>query len=548
MISQILMVMIAAIALTIFAERRQIQAPLLLAAVGIVVSFVPGLPHVEVPANVLLGFVLPPLLYSAALNFSFYSFMRRLSSITNLGVALVLVTAFAGSIAVMAIIPEMSFALALLLGAVVAPPDAVSAVAIGSQLHLPRRVMTILKGESLINDAAALTLFAAAATMVTGGGHFIENPFLYFLYSTVAGIVIGIILGHVVHFIRCRLSNPTMITTLTIILPFAAYALAEEVHASGVLSVVFAGFVCGHKAPEMSLAGRLQERDVWRVFDALLEAFVFAYIGLQFSSIIENAKNEGFNLLLLMKASAALLVTVIVVRLLWIFLSDRVARLIYKTKHEKWRRDNKLYALPEPLNWRENLVLSWSGMRGVVTLAAAAGVPVVASTGVPVTGWGAVLPIAFVVAIGTLLLQGLSLPWLISKLGVNDAKDKKYFQEQLLYAHSVANKARIQALHELQQNNKTKESADVAGRMLRRAQKETQENTELSVTMNERRRNRLSNILEIIRFVLIEQRGALLDARSADDLDDEVVRRMLDDMDLEQAFIERRAERAAKGF
>lgn len=549
MVSYILIVMIAAMTLTVFAERRQIQAPLLLAAVGIVASFIPWVPYVEVPAHVLLGVVLPPLLYSAALNFSFFSFKRRLASILDLGVVLVLVTAFASGIVIGWIIPEMSFALALLLGAVIAPPDAVSAVAIGSQLGLPNRVMTILKGESLINDAAALTLFSAAATAVTGGSHLINNVVLYFLYSASVGIIVGIALGFAVHYIRRSLGNPTMITAIALLLPFAAYALAEELHASGVMAVVFSGFVIGHKASDLNFAGRLQEREVWQVIDALLEAFVFAYIGLQFRHVIEDALHDGFTLTSFCIVSGALIVTVIVVRAIWVFLTAYMANLSYRSRHERRRREQHVMAMPEPLSWRENLVISWSGMRGVVTLAAAAGVPAATIAGNDIPGRGVVLPVAFAVAIGTLLLQGTTLPWLIRKLGVDNTDDKKHLQTQLVHAHTVANQAGLEELEKLVGEKRNRVDAKTAARILRLVQRRAAaKETDLPEGNTQHRRDRINDISEMIKSVLIAERTALIAERNSEKLDDEVMRKVLEDMDIEQSFVARRTERAATGL
>ncbi|MBW8882703.1 MAG: cation:proton antiporter, partial [Asticcacaulis sp.] len=261
---QILAVMIAAIGLSIVAEKRNIPAPVLLAAVGMAASFLPGAPHEQIPPETLLGIVLPPLLYSAAADFSVISFLRHIRSILNLGMALVLVSAFAAAVVIHAVIPGVPFPVALMLGAVVAPPDAVSAVAIGARLGLPARLMTILKGESLINDAAALTLFSVAAAWATQTHTFIDNGLLYFLYAAGVGLAIGIGIGVCVHLIRRNMSNAPLITALAFITPFAAYSLADAAHGSGIIAVVFAGFTAGHKAGEIDFAGRIQEREVWR--------------------------------------------------------------------------------------------------------------------------------------------------------------------------------------------------------------------------------------------------------------------------------------------
>ena len=338
MVSQILIVMIAAIAVTIFAERRNIQPPLLLALVGLAASFIPGLPRLELEPEIILTVVLPPLLFSAASEFSFDSFIRRLGSIFNLGVVLILVTtAIVGGIAA-AIVPNMTLSVALLLAAVVSPPDAVTAVAIGRKLNLPGRVMTVLKGESLINDAAALTLFTFAAAAVTGTQLFISNVFLYLLYSAVVGVVVGVLLGVIVHRTRLRMSNSALITVLTVLVPFTAYLIAEELGASGVLAVVAAGFSLGHNSSEAGFAARQQERQFWRTADALLEAFVFAYIGLQMRFVLEDAQHAGFSLPGLLLVSLAVLVAVILVRIAWVFATAAISR--WRNRAEQQRLAN----------------------------------------------------------------------------------------------------------------------------------------------------------------------------------------------------------------
>jgi len=542
--SQILIVMIGAIALTIFAERRQIQAPLLLAAVGLGVSFIPALPRTELAPEILLGIVLPPLLYSAALDFSFFSFMRRLGQILNLGVLLVIATALAASVVTGWLLPALSVPMALLLGAVIAPPDAVSAVAIGRKLSLPSRLMTVLKGESLINDAAALTLFAVAVATTVGTPNFIASPWLYFLYASVVGVIVGIIIGAFAHRIRSALPNPTLVTALAVLVPFTAYLLAEELNASGVMAVVFAGFVIGHNSARLGYAGRIQEREVWRVIDALLEAFVFAYMGLQLRFVLEDAAASGFDNAELAIAALALLATVIVVRIVWIL----VWGLIQRYRHRRWIARGRPMRrrrgpVPEPLSWRENAVLSWSGMRGVVTLAAAAGTPLVTAAGLPVEGREAVVPLAFAVAIGTLLLQGLTLPWLIKRLDIDNSDEAEYVRKQLAHANLVARKASVDVLAGYRTGEADPRTVAIAERLFERIS--AADDSAFEAGFGGRREVEATGIA---RAMLAGQRQALVAERDAERLDDEVLRAMLQTIDMEQAVLASRGGApAAKG-
>ncbi len=527
---QILSVMIIAIGLTIVADKRGIQAPILLALVGVAASFIPGIPRANIPPDLLLGIVLPPLLYSAASDFSFMSFLRRIRSIFNLGVALVLLTCVtAGAVAAWAV-PGLSLPAAMILGAVLSPPDAVSAVSIGRQLGLPGRLMTILKGESLINDAAALTLFSIAVSAATGWHNIIDNPLLYFLYAAAIGTAIGLGLGAVVQFIRKRLSHPQLITALAFITPFAAYSLAEGVHASGVMAVVFAGFSLGHNAGEVNFAGRIQEREVWRVTDTLLESFVFAYIGLQFRFVLHDAEHSGHGLSTLVPAGFMVLATVIIVRIVWVMLSAAAARAWHRVRPTKSRDGSTI----EPLSWQENLVLSWAGMRGVVTLAAAAGIPVMTAAGNHLPGREVILTIAFGVALATLLLHGITLPWMIHVLHLDTAREDDFRKGQAARARQIIEDTTEKALDDLR-GEISEDEARRTSRWLRAVQRQTDPG---AVDPNE-----MAKIFDIANRVLAAQREALIEERDARGLNDEVMRDVLEDLDVEQAVIAARNDR-----
>ena len=537
--SQILIVMVAAIGLTIFAQRRGIQPPLLLAAVGLAASFIPGLPRIDLDPQVLLGVVVPPLLYSAAVDFSFSSFLRRLSSILNLGVVLVLLTTLAVGLVVGWMLPALSLPAAIIIGAVVAPPDAVSAVAVGGRLGLPDRLMTVLKGESLINDAAALTLFSVATAAATGRHTPIPSPWLYFVYASLAGIVVGIVLAVLVNRIRQRLGDPTLISALAILTPFAAYALAQEIFASGVIAVVAAGFALGHNAASLGFAGRIREREVWQVVDALLESFVFAYMGLQLRFVLDDAAHGGFSFAALTWAAAAALVVVVVLRLVWIFATALVGRWRYRRWVAAGKPTRHSRMIAAPLSWPENIVLGWAGMRGVVTLAAAAGAPVVLTGGGVFAAREAIIPIAFAVAIGTLLLQGLTLPLLVKRLDLEDGETPAQHRHQLTLARKVIRQVSLDALEKMRGEAAPEEIHMIERLVARSRQTGTGEDE-----MGELKRGpELKRALEAARRVLSAQREALIEERDQGRLDDEVMRELLEDIDLEEAVVVSRRAR-----
>jgi monovalent cation/hydrogen antiporter len=563
MSTQILIVMMAAIGLTIIAERRGFQAPLFLAIIGMAVSFVPGLPRTEIEPDLILSLVLPPLLFSAAVNFSFFSFMKRLGSILNLGVLLIAVSALAVGGLFGIVFPILSIPAALILGAVVAPIDAVSATAIGKRLGLPNRLMTVLKGESLINDAAALVIFSLAVAAATGERTFISNGVLYFLFAAGLGAILGTFLGVGVHRVRQHLGNPTLVTALTVITPFGAYLLAEEMHMSGVMAVVFAGFALGTNAADMKFDGRIQEREVLNLVEALLEAFAFAYMGLQFRFVVDDALASGIDLWDLIGYSALTIALVTLVRIAWVMLSAIGSRWLHRrymqrealmktlgpaARPQRSRPERPLKPgrpprrrrIPaEPLSWRENLILSWSGMRGVVTIAAAAGTPLVTSTGLDLPGRDIVITIAFAVAIGTLILQGLSLPWLIRRLGVDPSSDRQYRTDQVAIARRAMNAAAMKTVDAFRKDSTSEADIRLGEKLIANSQRDL----ELETDGIDRGGVDRKKLFAIIRDVQAARRSALIAERNAERLDDEIMRELLEYIDLEQAIVEQRGTR-----
>jgi len=542
MFSQLLIVVIGAIAISIFAERRGIQAPLLIVALGLIASYIPGLPRLELEPEVILTIVLPPLLFSAANEFSFTSFVRRLGSIVNLGVILVVVTTFAVGWVAFSVGPLLSLPAALVLGAVISPPDAVSAVAIARQLHLPGRLMTVLKGESLINDAAALTLFSLTTAAVTGAHLATDNVALFFLYRAVVGAIFGVALGALVHRIRLSVGNSSLATVLTIIVPFAAYLVAEELGASGVIAVVAAGFSLGHNAAEADYSERIQEREFWKTIDALLDAFVFAYIGLQLRFVVEDTVAAGYDFWQVFGLSFLVLLAVIAVRIVWVAISGYLSRLRDTRIRAKPPRGGPHRRLPaEPFTWKENLVVGWCGMRGVVTLAAAAGIPYVTLAGDPFPQRPVIQTVAFLVTIGTLLLQGLTLPYLIKRLDLVDPNEANETERQQALSREISRKAALEVIDGFAARQTSEEGRKIARMMMERTRLE---NAEAKAAEHQMRGPAM---IELGQEVLMARRSALIAARDARQLDDEFLRETLEQLDLQQAVLDNWARNEAEG-
>ncbi|UXA11820.1 sodium:proton antiporter [Mycobacterium sp. SMC-8] len=555
---ELILVVVGAIVVTAMAHRRGLEPALIIVVVGIAVSFVPGFEAPELDSHILLTVVLPPLLYSAALNFSFPSFLRNIKPILGLGVGLVVVTAFTvAAVSSWLVVVPLTFATALVLGAVVAPPDAVTAVAVGRKLGLPKRVMTILTGESLINDAAALALFSVAVAHVAGSHTFIENPLLLFGYSAVVGPAVGAALGYVTLWIRRRLANPALETVQGLMVPFAAFIVAEEMHASGVLAVVVAGFIVGSGTVDAGYQTRLQERYVWNSVDVLLEAFVFAYIGLHLRFVLEDLRDAHESLAQVAVASGVVLLIVLVIRPLSVFamfgrgvLARQVERRLSvpipdgargalgsrRKQPAKWRSriDNR------PLSWQENVVVSWTGMRGVVTLAAAAAIPATTAAGEPFPERATIQAVAFVVSVGTLLLQGWTLPLLIRRLDLSVDADQTYTHAETEKAEQVVHRAADAVLAEFRANPPAgldpRVLAEIRGIVARHSQDADEMPDPAANTL------RAEVFAQLYRDVLAAQRAALIDERDAGHIDEEAVRTMLERLDLQEAGVSARLE------
>jgi monovalent cation/hydrogen antiporter len=390
------------LAVTALANRIRFSAPLLLMLVGIGLSYLPYIPIPELTSEVVLLGFLPPLLYAAAIRTSVIDFRANRRSIAQLSVLLVVVTALGVGVITWLILP-VSFPVAFALGAVVAPPDAIAATTIARRVGLPRRLVTILEGESLLNDATAITCLRVAIAAIAGTVTATQAT-IGFLIAAVGGVAVGLLVALVVIPIRARITTPVFDTAISILVPFAAYLPAEVLsiggfHGSGVISVVTAGLILGHKSPVIqSGQSRLSERVNWATIEFLLENTVFLMIGLQARRIIEANSHSDLSGLQIAGFCAAVLVGVIGIRLMWVL----------GTRAVLFRRDRDAGESAVP--WSYALVIGWAGLRGVVTLAVAFLIP----EGVPFRE--TLIFAAMVVTAGTLLLQGLTLPFLVRAL------------------------------------------------------------------------------------------------------------------------------------
>ncbi|TCO64879.1 Na+/H+ antiporter [Actinocrispum wychmicini] len=512
--AEVLLLLVSSLAVTTLARRLNWSAPLLLVAIGLAISYVPGIPAFELDPQLILVLILPPLLYSAALDSSYLNIKANIRPIGLLSVGLVLATTVVVGLVAHMVMPQLSLAAALVLGAVVAPPDAVAAVSIGRRLGLPRRSMTVLAGESLANDASALTAYKVAVAAATGTASIsFGSSVVTFLISALGGIAIGYVLGVVVHAIRMRIGDGVLESALGMLVPFGTYLLAEEtVHASGVLAVVVAGLYLGHNAPRAGFMTRLQETAVWRSVDVLLESLVFALIGLQLKSVI--AGDVTWKIVL---GAAIVLVVTILMRFAWVFPGTYLPRLVPRVRSRE----------PDP-GWRSVVVIGWAGMRGVVSLAAASAIPH------EMPGRDVVIFCTFVVTVGTLLSQGLSLPWVIRKLGVRGDEQQSDALAEAQVQHRAA-EASITRLDEELAANTAPEH--IIERL--RGVAEMRGNAAWERLGRQERESPAAAHRRLRRVMLDAEREVFVAARDAREIDDDVLRRVLRELDLEEAKLSR---------
>ncbi|MEU6088004.1 Na+/H+ antiporter [Streptomyces sp. NPDC047085] len=386
------------------ARRTPVPAPLLLVAAGLAVSYVPGVPDYTLDPEVVLPLLLPPLLYTSASDSSYLDLRAQLRPVALLSVGYVLFATVVVGWAVHLLVPGMPLPAALVLGAVVAPPDAVAATAIARRVGLPSRITTILQGESLLNDATAITAYKVALAAAIGEGATWAGGIREFLIAAVGGVGVGLVLMAPLHWLRTHLKEALLQNTLSLLIPFVAYGVAEQVHASGVLAVVVVALYLGHRAWEVDFATRLQEEAVWKMVAFILESAVFALIGLQLPVVLKGlGASEGPRAAWY---AVALFLVVVLARFVWVYPAAFGPRVL--SERVRQREDNP--------TWRGAMVTSWAGMRGVVSLAIAFSIPETVHGGQPFPQRNLILFLTFTTVIGTLVVQGLSLPPLIHLL------------------------------------------------------------------------------------------------------------------------------------
>ncbi len=503
------------------ASRLGVLSPILLVVVGVGLSFIPGIPEIRLEPEIVLVGILPPLLYVAAIETSVPAFRFNLRPILLLAVGLVLFTATCVALVMHGLLPKVPLAACFALGAIVAPPDAVAATAVARRIGLPRRMVSILEGESLINDATALVIFRVAVAAAIGQTLSVLDIAENALRASVGGVLIGALGGLVLAKIHRKITNPLLDNSVSLLAPFVVYAPAEAVHASGVVAVVVAGLYLGHRYPSlMSARSRLQMDAFWRMVKFLLEGAVFLLVGLQLRGILEELNTPWRTAVM---ATVVTLGVVVVSRFVWLYPATYLVRLVPRMR----ARD------PAP-PLRVPTLISWAGMRGVVTLAAALALP----ASLP---GGAEYPrslfvwLAFSVIVGTLVLQGVTLPWMARRLRIraDDPREDALAEAGVQQAASRAAQERLAA--ELARDGQVPEA--VVERLRGKLDDRTNRAWE---RLGGRRRETPSEVYGRLRRAMLDaEREVFRQARDEGRIPEEVLRRAQRDLDLEESLLQR---------
>jgi monovalent cation/hydrogen antiporter len=496
--------------------------PIVLVIGGLVLGVVPGLPHVELQPDLVLVIFLPPLLYAAAFFANLRDLRENLRVISLLAIVLVLFTMTVVAIVARLVIPGMSWAVAFTLGAIVAPTDPIAATTIARRLGVPRRIVTVLEGEGLLNDGTALVAYKVAIGAVAGSFS-VTHAGWEFLAGGIGGVAIGLAAGWIVTEIRRRLDDVVIETTISLLSGYAAYVPAERLGCSGVLAAVTTGIYVGFRAPEISNARqRLSGYALWDVLQFLLNALLFVLIGLQLPTVLDGL--AGAPAATLLGQAAAISGAVILSRLIWSNTTVFLLRAIDRRASQRARR----------AGWRERMISGWAGMRGAVSLAAALAL----APDFPERDL--ILFLTFSVILVTLVVQGLTLPLLIRALDVHD--DGAEQREELLGRRRATDAALIR-LDELAMQEWTRDDTldrmrglyDYRRRRLAARAGESDEDDETGTDGYEQRSYRYQ---KMVREVIAAQHSAIVELRNRGEISNEVMHRLEREMDLERERLE----------
>jgi Na+/H+ antiporter len=513
--------LLAAAGLLVAATFIRIPYPILLVLGGLGLSFIPGIPEIELPPDLVLVAVLPPLLYGAAFFTSLRDLRENAGAISLLAVGLVLTTMLAVAAVAHELIPGVDWPEAFVLGAIVSPTDPTAATSIAERLGLPRRLVALIEGESLVNDGTALVAYKFAVVAVVSGSFSILDASGSFVLNVVGGVGIGLGIGYLVRQLRRRLDDPPLEITISLLTGYFAYLPAQAAGVSGVLAVVTVGIYMGWHTPELTSAQtRLQGVAVWEILFFVLNALLFGLVGMQLPQIAD-ALSE-YETPTLIGYGLAAIATVIAARFLWVVPGTYLTAM--------YRRNRRPIASPG----RAAILLGWSGMRGAVSLAAALALPLTTDAGEAFPNRDLIVFLTFSVILGTLVLQGLTLPTVIKLLGLEeDGRAEKEESKARLYATEAA----LARLEELADEDWVREDTlervrAMFGFRRERFRSRFDPDSDGQIEM------RSVDYQRLLRELLEAERQAVFQLRRERRIDDQVMRRVIRDLDLEEARLD----------
>lgn len=505
--------------LAALAKRFATPYPIILVIGGLILSFFPRAPRLELNPDIVFLVVLPPLLFSSAFLTSWRDFRYNLVSISMLAFGLVGFTVVGVAVASRWILPGFDWRMGLVLGAVVSTTDAIAATAVAKQLGLPKRITDVLEGESLLNDASGLlALEFAVAILVTGHTPTVIEGIGRLLYLIFGSIAIGLVLGKMIRLFETKIEDASIEITLSLIAPYIAYLAAEGAHASGVLSTVACGLYLGSKSSlYFSIGARLKSGAVWDTLTFILNGFVFILIGLQLPYVLagipamSTRKLVGLGLLFSL--------VVILLRFLWVYPGAWLSNFMRR----------RLLHQPEPFpNPRSVFLVGWTGMRGVIALAAAISLPQLLDDGSPFPQRDTMIFLTFCVIFVTLVLQGLALPPLIRKLGLAGAAGRNPEEAK---ARRAVTDAAVAYLEELRDNDQP-EFAHVYDELIQAQHRRLNLHEEDSADDSDNRREEYERFRNLMLQLQSVQRATILHLRNQNEINDEVLRKLEREIDM----------------
>jgi CPA1 family monovalent cation:H+ antiporter len=515
--------LIAVAGLSALAHRLEVPYPIVLVIGGAFVGFIPGLPEVHLNPDVVLVVFLPPLLYAAAIYANFNDIRSNLRTVSLNAVGLVLVTMCAVAWVAHALIDGLPWEAAFVLGAIVSPTDPLAATAIMRRLDVPRRLVSGIEGEGLFNDATALVAYRVAVAAVVAGSFSLADAGLKFVLGAIGGIAIGLGVGWLAGAIRARVEDPQVSITISLLTGYAAFVPADAIGASAVLATVTAGIYMGIRAPAiLGARTRLQGFYVWDILDFVVNAILFVLIGLQLRGVVDGL--DGYAAGTLVGYGLAVTAVVIATRLVWMFTIPYLIRALDRRPAQRARR----------VGARIRIVAAWSGMRGAVSLAVALALPLTTDAGDPFPQRNLLIFLTFAVIFFTLVVQGLTLPTVIRKLGISDGGAES---NEELRGRLVATKAALAQLDELEAEEWTRDDTIERMRGLY-AYRKRRLAARAGKIEDDGYEDRSLAYQQTIQAVLAAQRVALVNMRNAGDLSNDAMLRIMRELDLEESRLE----------